>query len=301
MEARDTLIAFLHEQKSAGQSVVEEDSVEALVESNFDLIDDGVTRKLIDRALAERDTRLAQKGSDSELLGSWGVIIDAIKEVTLVRRDRAGELLQLIVSTGMQKGPKELEALVYALRDKGQVDRLLIDLVSTSAQQCKQQGNALADILLYCQAFLEKTKDLKSARVTSPPTLAKAGAGSGSTASSPAPASTSAPASTPASSSASASASTPASSSASVASEDEEEEEEEEEEDEEEQAKVAAGTLLRELLKDAAGDASALRMKLQQYVLTGEIGAPFVSVLEDNVAACRAAQYVNKLKVQWVM
>eukprot|EP01032_Pedospumella_encystans_P027675 gene27675-31267_t len=113
MDARDTLLDFLQDLEN--HVVFMENTVEELVESNFDALDDKNMRLLIDRALKERDTNAAKGGKEADLLGSWGVIIDTIKTATLKRRDRAGNLLQLTVNTGVKAGPKELQSLLTTL------------------------------------------------------------------------------------------------------------------------------------------------------------------------------------------
>jgi hypothetical protein len=134
MQARETLLAFLYEVNPP--VVYVEDTVEEVVEANFDTFDEKTTRLLIESALKERDANLKKGGKEDELLGSWGVIIDLVKATTMRRcvnqappfgllycytvpflfhcnrRDRAGDMLQLVVNTGVKSGPKELQSLI---------------------------------------------------------------------------------------------------------------------------------------------------------------------------------------------
>jgi hypothetical protein len=83
MDARDTLLAFLHDINPP--VVYVESTVEEVVEANFDTFDDKNMRLLIDAALKERDANLKKGGKEEELLGSWGVVIDLIKTTTMSR------------------------------------------------------------------------------------------------------------------------------------------------------------------------------------------------------------------------
>jgi hypothetical protein len=83
MDARDTLLAFLHDINPP--VVYVENTVEEVVEANFDTFDDKNMRLLIDAALKERDANLKKGGKEEELLGSWGVVIDLIKTTTMSR------------------------------------------------------------------------------------------------------------------------------------------------------------------------------------------------------------------------
>lgn len=83
MNARDTLLEFL--QSLNPDVLYMESTVEELVESNFDTLDDNNMRLLIDTALRERDENIKNGKKEEELLGSWGVIIDLIKNTTIQR------------------------------------------------------------------------------------------------------------------------------------------------------------------------------------------------------------------------
>ena len=83
MNARDTLLDFL--QGLNPDVVYMEDTVEEVVEANFDSLDDKNMRLLIDTALKERDANIKNGKKEEDLLGSWGVIIDLIKATTIQR------------------------------------------------------------------------------------------------------------------------------------------------------------------------------------------------------------------------
>ena len=294
MEARDTLLEFLQDLNT--HVVYVENTVEELVESNFDALDDKNMRALIDHALKERDLNASKGGKEADLLGSWGVIIDVIKTTTLKRRDRAGNLLQLSVNTGMSSGPKELQSLLTTLKAQNQIDRVFVDLVNTSYEDCaSQQGSeVLADILKYTKTFLGilQSKDKMTAPSSS---SSKAVASKIPTAASPAPvgkpvaaASSGAKSSSGGTKSAEKSASpapvlgnTPEPGSAADT----------------ESRMIRAGLLLQEILRTSAGDVVALKTDVLQRCAQGDIDSLFVQVLDDNIKGCKDANYVNKLKV----
>lgn len=308
MDARDTLLDFLQDLEN--HVVFMENTVEELVESNFDALDDKTMRLLIDRALKERDTNAAKGGKEADLLGSWGVIIDTIKAATLKRRDRAGNLLQLTVNTGVKAGPKELQSLLTTLKAQNQIDRVFVDLVNTSYEDCKSQGNeVLTDILKYTKTFLGvlQSKDKANAAsststkrptaaptstsTSSTPTTSKAGAvpssgekatSSGSSAKSPAKAPTAA------STTEEISTVTEAETEPDIAADTE-------------SRMIRAGLLLQEILRTCAGDVVKLKTDVIQRCLIGEIDSLFLNVLDDNINGCREANYVNKVKVLELM
>ena len=286
--------------------------------------------------LTERDLNLSKGGKEEDLLGSWGVVIDTVKAVTLKRRERAGNLLQITVNTGVKSGPKELQSLLSTLKAKNQIDRLFVDLVSSSLEDCKAQGNEmLADILKYTKTYLgvlnsttNNNNNTANNSNSNSKTTAAAAPKAGPVSNSPAaplsssssglpkpPVTSKIGGSGPTSSSSSSSSSSVASSGTSSGTKTSSNElppsspAEEEgnitsdntsatSSKEEEGALIVAGLLLQEMLRTSAGDATALRTEVIQHCITGEIEeVHFMRVLEDNIAGCRAANYVNKLKV----
>lgn len=311
MEARDALVGFLQDLNT--EVVHMENTVEELVESNFDTLDDKNMRLLIDRALKERDLNLAKGGKEADLLGSWGVVIDCIKSVTLKRRDRAGHLLQMMVNTGYKSGPKEMQALLSTLKAQNQIDRVFVDLVSTSLEDCQSQGNAvLTDILKYAKTFLAvmKSKEKMARGAISPspsnkpspaapvitkPTAAGSAGGDGSpqVAVSTEKASSAVGSTAPVTTAVTEPVAPPGpaepvsgikSETAVVDAETE-------------NKMIKAGLLLQEILRNSAGDASVLKSVVIEHCLRGEIDSLFAQVLEDNIKGCREANYVNKLKI----
>jgi hypothetical protein len=204
-------------------------------------------------------------------------------------------MLQLVVNTGVKSGPKELQSLIATLKAQNKVDRVFTDLVTTSMEDCQKQGNdVLADILKYTKTFLgvlaSKEKAVKAApntaAVPGSPNRKKPAAEVKEPVVEPLPtalepkemAEVASP--PPPSSSAKVGGSRDSGSLA-----------------ERESKMVQAGLLLQEMLRDNAGDASALKTDAIQRCLSGEVDDNFLHVVEDNIKGCREAGYVNKVKV----
>ena len=60
---------------------------------------------------------------------------------------------------------------------------------------------------------------------------------------------------------------------------------------------IRAGELLRQLLRDAAGDVSVLTELVIDCLRESKIDSAFRTVLQDNINACEAAGYENKMKI----
>jgi hypothetical protein len=80
-----------------------------------------------------------------------GVIIDAYKEVTVEKRDRAGGILQQLCAIGIQGGPDAINVFVNDLREKSLIDSVLADLIaSTYAERSQYRGNdAIIKVIEY--------------------------------------------------------------------------------------------------------------------------------------------------------
>ena len=75
--ATTTFIKFLR-----SQSIDVKDSadlnIKAVVSKYFDKLDESMLRTLVQCALAERDKNISIGGSENELLGTWGILIDSV-------------------------------------------------------------------------------------------------------------------------------------------------------------------------------------------------------------------------------
>ena len=142
MEPAQTFLNFLEDHNIENVSKIS-DNIMDLVSDNYDALDQETMRAMVDCALAERDVNVAIGGQENDLLGSWGVIIDTFKEQTMLRRERAGNNLQQLVAFGLQStGGSAVQTFIDSIRQKGQVDSVLIDLVESSlADVDKYPGN----------------------------------------------------------------------------------------------------------------------------------------------------------------
>jgi hypothetical protein len=104
-----------------------------------------------------------------------GVIIDAYKEVTVEKRDRAGGILQQLCAIGIQGGPDAINVFVNDLREKSLIDSVLADLIaSTYAERSQYRGNdAIIKVIEYIFVAMQP-EIINPAGATVPPS--KAGA-----------------------------------------------------------------------------------------------------------------------------
>jgi hypothetical protein len=135
-------------------------SVETIIEENYHLFDSEVMKLLINSALQERDENLKNGKSESELLGSWGVVIDLFKSITISKREKASTLMQRLCQIGYQQGPEGLEKFIKGLRKEKVIDSVLVDLVSSSYEDCKamQGGADIVQILKYIDSSFQPEK-----------------------------------------------------------------------------------------------------------------------------------------------
>ena len=71
---------------------------------NFTQLDERVLRLLVVKVMRDREQSLAKDAIDGNLLGHWGLIMDAIKSVTIQKRDSAVLNFQNLVSIGNSEG-----------------------------------------------------------------------------------------------------------------------------------------------------------------------------------------------------
>lgn len=143
MAAIDVFRGFLTKHRIAYEDAT---SLSDLVAANFSLLDDSLLRALIDAAIAERDAKLAAGGRDSELLGTWGAVIDAVQAETLKRREAAARHFQeacaLAASPSSGADDGALRSYLQGMHRGKHLDHVFCDLVSSSLQQVAGSGNS---------------------------------------------------------------------------------------------------------------------------------------------------------------
>jgi hypothetical protein len=150
MEPAQTFLNFLEDHNIENVSKIN-DNIMDLVSDNYDALDQETMRAMVDCALAERDVNVAIGGQENDLLGSWGVIIDTFKEQTMLRRERAGNNLQQLVAFGLQStGGSAVQTFIDSIRQKGQVDSVLIDLVESSLADVDKE---MMELKVFCVMF----------------------------------------------------------------------------------------------------------------------------------------------------
>ena len=128
----------------AGAGAGAGDELRAFVEANFDLMDEGVLRALVAAALKDREDN-AKAGKEARnaeaLLGTWGAVIDTVREVTGERQQRAGHNFQSVMAAAQQGQPKLVAAALTKLYREKQIDRLFVELLDSTLDECRKAGH----------------------------------------------------------------------------------------------------------------------------------------------------------------
>jgi len=141
-----------------------EDDIELFVDDNFEYFGEAVLRKLIAEAIKVRDENIAKGTNSDEVMGPWSLVIDAVRQVTSIRQQRAGKIFQEIVSTAQQAGPKKTQQVLTALYRQKQLDNIFMDLLTDGINKAKQESNP--DVIEMFEFFLkviEKNKAVEKA------------------------------------------------------------------------------------------------------------------------------------------
>lgn len=243
-----------------GIIVKKADNLSKLVHLNYVSFSEGTFRKLVDTALAERDANNARGIADADLLGSWGVIIDAVKEETIVRKERALKNIQLLLQ--IASNDAKLTNMVNILIKEGHYDYNIRGLL--------REGSEESDVPPHMKTYILKIISVFE--------------GSGSP-----------PVVTPVMKSTTTSADTVELERLNIV---EATETEDEDEVEEQKLLYRAGLYLRDVIAGCAGNARKLiEVVLRDYRDKKWEASHFLRVLDDNIAACEQAGYAVKLKI----
>ena len=255
-------------------------SIADVVSRTFSLLSDRHLRGLIGAALAFRDQRVSgveggalEAVNEKELLGDWGAVIDAIKEVTMLKRESATANFQSMVAVGREGDPKRVSSELARLFKGGEVDFLFMDILQEAHKTCLKGGRAQEDSAAMFQFFLDVVEKLR--RVTKAAVAASGAEAAADEVKDP---------------------------EARVAVEEDSEEEDEPNTGVDDEARTAqlvrAGDFLHSLVQDSAGDVLGLKQRLLHALGSGAVGGKELrEVLRDNIAACRLANYATKLRL----
>lgn len=149
----------------------EEEQLLVFVNDNFDVFGEVVLRKLVKCALKARDDNCNADGSpkvaDSQLLGLWGQMIDAVREVTADRQEQAGAVFKEVVATAQQEGPKSTATLLSRLYRASKIDRLFVELIEGAIEQCEKTGNADSlEMFAFVKKVIDQNKAVEKARAS---------------------------------------------------------------------------------------------------------------------------------------
>jgi hypothetical protein len=267
----ETFVAFLVDRgitaAPAAASGVE--TLEDIVSANFDSLKEKDLRELAGQAIKARDANAARgqgqgQGEGKGLLGEWALILDAVHAETRRRQGRAQQTMGQLVSAANTGELKLLNKLITKLLPD--CDNMLMEIMHHTIldrQKAKDEENVnmltyISKEILSQRVALAKGIDLDKMHISSSGSGSRGGDGDG---------------------------------------EDEEDEGPDEETLQYEREMVQAGDILKSMMTESAGDVSRLSVIASRLIAEGKIGDAFVQVLTDNISACQAARYVNKLKV----
>ena len=142
--------------KNQGEGV----SLRDFVDANFDVMDEGILRGLIAAALRNQDDSVKREvKSAAELLGTWGVVIDVVREVTGERQQRAGRNFQAVMAIAKQGEPKVVAAALTKLFREQQIDHLFLDLLDSTQEECRKAGHdEFVGMLGFFKEVLDKNR-----------------------------------------------------------------------------------------------------------------------------------------------
>lgn len=158
--AEEVFISYLDSEGISYKCKGEGLALALFVNKNFDVLDDKILRKLVTLALAERDKNVEKGVATADLLGKWGEIIDAVKEVTLERREMAEKNFIKATQIGRVGKPKEVITFLYELFKSGCIDFLFRDVLQTTITTLRNQPDSDEAVAMYefFQAVIEKAK-----------------------------------------------------------------------------------------------------------------------------------------------
>ena len=141
-----------------------EGDIELFVDDNFEHFGEAVLRKLISVALKIRDDNKTKNIDTEEMMGPWSKVIDAVREVTSVRQQRAGKIFQEIVAIAQREGPVNTQKTLTALYRQQQLDNVFMDLLCDGINRAKHEGNTdVIEMFTFFLKVIEKNKDVEKA------------------------------------------------------------------------------------------------------------------------------------------
>jgi hypothetical protein len=165
MSQNAAVIAFTNFLVENNVTVIEGLDIIDAVDKNFDKLNEGLLRKLIEKALKQRDVNLERGVPSSELLGSWGLVIDTVKVVTERRREAAATHFQELIEIGRAGNPKNVTTHITKLYRSGGVDYLLKGILNETLDACRKSGGAEhVAMLQYFNDIIDKLERITTAR-----------------------------------------------------------------------------------------------------------------------------------------
>lgn len=125
---------------------------------------------LIAKAIQERDSKLQKDSmvSDKDILGSWSVIIDTIRNTKIKRQEIAVKNISAIMSFNGDSTPQNLIRFLKDLHVSGQIDTTFKDILENSYQECvKNNHEDSASVYKFAMDVVERLGPAETTKPTS--------------------------------------------------------------------------------------------------------------------------------------
>jgi hypothetical protein len=126
-DVEDTLLNFVKSQSIEGFKAT--GNVYEMIELNYDLFNESTLHELIRQALIERDKKVLEGKSETELLGTWGILIDIFKDITSKKKENTEQIIALLYDIGCRGGRQEIANKLQDLKRGKQIDVFFVESI----------------------------------------------------------------------------------------------------------------------------------------------------------------------------
>lgn len=285
LKSIEIFLNFLLQQDISYKAPNETDTLLQVIDSSFHLLNENILRAMVTCAIKERDANVSKGNiSNENLLGSWGDIIDLVKDITEKRKNKATKHFQIIMNLGLKGAePPKISSCIHKLCVGGHIDYLFTGILEETLNACiKNKDEEHAAMFQYFTMEIARiNKELKDA-ANAVPVIANL---------------------------------LPSTSSSSTAkfntsggdSDDNSDDEDDSDDENEDKVKdieliqdelIKCGMYLNSSIKTSAGDVNKLKSQILHDIRSKVINIELLQiVVRDNLEACKKANYVNKLKL----
>ena len=95
------------------------------IQINFDAISDDALHRILQEAISVKKNAI-----DGSKASAWELILEKVHSITLNKRQNASNNIQQLIKLGQEGDLPRVEAFICSLVIKGQIDRLLCEILS---------------------------------------------------------------------------------------------------------------------------------------------------------------------------